>query len=158
MRITTKGRYGIRAVVALAASQDDRPLAISRIAKDEGVSPEFLEQIFFRLKKSGLIRSLRGPHGGFLLNRDAAKISVFEILAAVDESVAPAPCTVVETERPCPRVDQCPAYPMWQELSDLISGYLTHVTVKDLLERKESYFPSMYAALERGSKVPASRA
>lgn len=158
MRITTKGRYGIRAVVALATSRDDRPVAISRIAKEEGVSPEFLEQIFFRLKKSGLIRSLRGPRGGFLLNRDAAKISVYDILAAVDEAVTPAPCTEGGAERPCTREASCPAHQMWQELSDIINGYLTHVTVKDLLVRKDSYFPSLSAALERSAKVPASRA
>ena len=158
MRITTKGRYGIRAVVCLAGSDDGQPVAISKIAKDEGVSPEFLEQIFFRLKKSGLIRSLRGPRGGFLLSQDAGQISVLDILTAVDETVHPAPCTETEIEVPCPRADQCVAHPMWQELSRLISGYLGHVTVKDLLEQKASYYPALFAALDRDAKVPAARA
>ena len=153
MRITTKGRYGIRAVVVLAGSTDGKPTAISKIAQDEAVSAEFLEQIFFRLKKSGLISSLRGPHGGFVLGRKADEISLLDILTAVEEAVAPAPCADPETDFECPREEACPAHPMWQELSDIINGYLSHVTVKDLLERKESYFPELFAGLHHPQKA-----
>ena len=92
MRLTTKGRYGVRAVVNLAAAVGNEPISISYIAKKEQLSPEFLEQIFFRLKKAGLIRSVRGPKGGFVLNHKPSEISVKTILDAVGEPLFPAPC------------------------------------------------------------------
>ena len=155
MRITTKGRYGIRAVVALASNTDGRPLAISKIAREENISPEFLEQIFFRLKKSGLITSSRGPHGGFSLSRDAGKISVRQVLEAVEEHVAPAPCAEAGTDFVCDREADCPTHPMWAELSGLIQGYLDHVTVKDLIGGKNSFFPELTARLASTAGVPA---
>ena len=82
MRITTKGRYGLRAVINLARTNHNRPVSIGSIASEENVSSEFLEQIFFKLKKAGLIRSIRGPGGGFVLNRTPAEISVQDILDA----------------------------------------------------------------------------
>jgi Rrf2 family iron-sulfur cluster assembly transcriptional regulator len=153
MRITTKGRYGLRAVVSLAGAQDGKPLAISKIAKEEGVSAEFLEQIFFRLKKSGMIRSHRGPHGGFVLGRPPDKITVNEILAAVDERIAPAPCADQEGDHDCERSPDCPAHAMWNELSDIIAGYLQHVTVQDLMDRKTSYFPSLLGEVRKAAKA-----
>ena len=73
MRITTKGRYGLRAVINLAMAHHNRPISINSIATEEKVSSEFLEQIFFKLKKAGLIRSIRGPGGGFVLNKKPAR-------------------------------------------------------------------------------------
>jgi len=149
MRITTKGRYGIRAVVMLASASDGKPIAISKIAQDEEVSAEFLEQIFFRLKKSGLIKSLRGPRGGFLLGRNPEDISLHDILAAVDEAVAPAPCADPERDYACARDELCPTRPMWQELSAIVNGYLSRVSVKDLLDRKKSFHPELLSSLEQ---------
>lgn len=153
MRITTKGRYGIRAVVALAANTDGKPVAISKIARENDISPEFLEQIFFRLKKSGLIHSLRGPRGGFILNREASKISLREILEAVEETVAPAPCAEAGTDFVCEREADCPTHPMWTELSGIITGYLDRVTIQDLLDKKTSFHP--VAELMGAQPVPA---
>jgi Rrf2 family iron-sulfur cluster assembly transcriptional regulator len=69
MRLTTKGRYGVRALVNLASTYANRPVAIKQIAKEEKISPEFLEQIFYLLKKNGIISSIRGPGGGFVLSK-----------------------------------------------------------------------------------------
>src|SRR5512137_1577486 len=102
MRLTTKGRYGVRAVVNLAAAVNNEPISISQIARKEELSPEFLEQIFFRLKKAGLIRSIRGPKGGFVLNHKPSDISVKTILDAVGEPLFPAPCAE-HGSKPCPR-------------------------------------------------------
>jgi len=93
MRLTTKGRYGVRAVVNLAAKEQNLPVPISLIAKEEELSPEFNEQIFFKLKKAGLIRSIRGPKGGFVLNQNPSEITIKTILDAVGEPLYPAPCT-----------------------------------------------------------------
>ena len=119
MRLTTKGRYGVRAVINLAAAVNGHPVSISKIAAKEGISPEFLEQIFFKLKKSGLIRSLRGPKGGFLLDKDPALISIKDILDAVGEPVFPAPCTNKDAKQACIRQDQCSITQTWQNFSDL---------------------------------------
>jgi Rrf2 family iron-sulfur cluster assembly transcriptional regulator len=156
MRITTKGRYGIRAVVALAASTEGKPVAISKIAREQEISPEFLEQIFFRLKKSGLIKSSRGPHGGFSLSREASQISVRQVLDAVEEHVAPAPCADAGTDFVCEREADCPTHPMWAELSGLIRGYLDHVTIKDLTAGGANFFPELTSSLGRPGAVPAS--
>jgi Rrf2 family iron-sulfur cluster assembly transcriptional regulator len=89
MRITTKGRYALRAVIALAcvAAEDD-PVSIRALAENEGLSPDFLEQIFFRLRRSGIVSSVRGPGGGFRLARPSQQISLHEILVAAGEGMA----------------------------------------------------------------------
>ena len=128
MRLTTKGRYGVRAVVNLAAADQDRPVSISQIAGEENLSPEFLEQIFFKLKKAGLIRSVRGPKGGFVL-------TVKSILEAVGEPLSPTPCADGENP-PCPRVEDCAIAPVWQDFYDTMERYLDGVSLRDILGGK----------------------
>lgn len=134
MRLTTKGRYGVRAVINLAAAAKGQPVSISKIAAEEGISPEFLEQIFFKLKKSGLIRSIRGPKGGFLLDKDPARISIKDILDAVGEPVFPTPCTNKGAKQACSRQEQCSATQTWQNFADLIEDFLSGVTLKELIK------------------------
>jgi Rrf2 family iron-sulfur cluster assembly transcriptional regulator len=137
MRLTTKGRYGVRAVVNLAAAPNSDPISISQIAKKEQLSPEFLEQIFFRLKKAGLIRSIRGPKGGFVLNHKPSEISVKTILDAVGESLFPAPCADHEADV-CPRQEGCPISPFWQDFYELIRKHLASVSLKDILDKAKT--------------------
>ncbi len=134
MRLTTKGRYGVRAVVNLAAAANSEPISISQIAKKEELSPEFLEQIFFRLKKAGLIRSIRGPKGGFVLNHKPSEISIRTILDAVGEPLFPAPCAEHGTKA-CPRVEGCPISPIWQNFYELILTHLSGISLKDILDK-----------------------
>jgi Rrf2 family transcriptional regulator, iron-sulfur cluster assembly transcription factor len=136
MRLTTKGRYGVRAVVNLAAAPNNEPISISQIAKKEQLSPEFLEQIFFRLKKAGLIRSIRGPKGGFVLNHKPSEITVKTILDAVGESLFPAPC-VDHGTAVCARQKGCPISPLWQDFYELIRKHLSSVSLKDILDNAE---------------------
>ncbi len=135
MRLTTKGRYGVRAVINLASAYANRPISIKTIAKQEEISPEFLEQIFFKLKKAGVISSIRGPGGGFVLNKKPAEISVKEILTAVGESTHPTPCTNPEDVDECPRRDACMMMSTWSDFYDVISDFLGNLTVKDILEK-----------------------
>ena len=109
MRITTKGRYGLRAVVNLAMSTHTRPVSISTIAGGENVSSEFLEQIFYKLKNAGVIRSVRGPGGGFVLARRPEEITVKDILEAVGEMGGLTPCTL-KRRMLCDRPDPCSAH------------------------------------------------
>ncbi len=146
MRLTTKGRYGVRAVVNLAASYANRPISIKSIAGQEDISPEFLEQIFFQLKKAGIISSIRGPGGGFVLNKKASEISLKAILEAVGESTHPTPCTSPEEKEKCPRKEICMMANTWGDFSELISDFLESLTIKDILEKSGSKFYDDLAA------------
>ena len=137
MRLTTKGRYGVRAVVNLAASLEDKPISISQIAGQENLSPEFLEQIFFKLKKAGLIRSVRGPKGGFMLNRSPAEITVKTILEAVGEPLSPTPCADGDYP-PCPRQEGCALAPVWQEFYQVMERHLEGISLEDILAGRHS--------------------
>jgi Rrf2 family iron-sulfur cluster assembly transcriptional regulator len=141
MRLTTKGRYGVRAVVNLAAKEQNLPIPISLIAKEEEVSPEFIEQIFFKLKKAGLIRSIRGPKGGFVLNENPSEITIKTILDAVGEPLYPAPCTNPNAT-PCPRKADCPLNPVWQNFYEIIVKHLSNISLRDIIEKhRNSIFP-----------------
>lgn len=141
MRITTKGRYAVRAMANLAASFDGSPLPIKKIAAEERISAEFLEQIFFRLKKAGIVGSVRGPGGGFVLERKPEEISLKDIFLAVDEGLDLTPCTACafhEEEEPCDRIDQCLVYSVWKEASHHIISYFESITLRTILDRKSS--------------------
>ena len=141
MRVTTKGRYALRAVANLAASQSDRPVSIKQIAEEEDISPEFLEQIFFRLKKAGIIRSVRGPGGGFILAKDPKDITIQDIFVAVGEGVKLTPCSNCskieqENDSGCPRMDTCAIHEVWIEVSKELSDILTSYTLNKIIEKK----------------------
>jgi len=146
MRITTKGRYGLRAVINLARSSHKRPVSIGAIAAEENVSSVFLEQIFFKLKKAGLIRSIRGPGGGFVLNRTPAEISVQDILTAVGETHGLTPCTL-RRKTLCDRPEPCAAHDIWTGLQKTMEDYLNKWTLKDILAKNGD---PMFAKLEAG--------
>ena len=136
MRITTKGRYALRAVVALARLSDgSAPVSIKTIGDEEGLSAEFLEQIFFRLKKAGIIRSIRGPGGGFVFARPLSSILLKDIVMASGEGVELAACSGEGDEAQCDRIDRCAAGKVWRELSDHIDAYLTGVSLEQILAR-----------------------
>ncbi len=140
MRITTKGRYALRAITNLAATYNGKPRPIKRIAADEDISPEFLEQIFFKLKKAGIINSVRGPGGGFLLDRDPSMISVKDIFLAVDEGIDLTPCTTCNPTNDddlCERMDHCLVYSIWQEASDYIINYFDNISLQTVLDKNE---------------------
>ncbi|HET6451602.1 MAG TPA: Rrf2 family transcriptional regulator [Spirochaetia bacterium] len=145
MRITTKGRYGLRAVINLARSNHNRPVSIGSIAAEENVSSEFLEQIFFKLKKAGLIRSVRGPGGGFVLNRGPGEISVQDILSAVGETHGLTPCTL-RRKTLCDRPEPCAAHDIWTGLQKTMEDYLTNVTLKDIIAKNSDKMLSKLAA------------
>ena len=137
MRLTTKGRYGVRAVLNLAEQNQNHPISISRISREEDLSPEFLEQIFFKLKKAGVIRSIRGPKGGFILNWKPSEISIKTILDAVGESINPTPCTNGSRD-PCPREHDCALAPVWNDFYELIEKHLGSISLKDIIDDQKT--------------------
>lgn len=129
MRITTKGRYALRAMIYLSRNNGDKPLSIKRIAETEDLSPIFMEQIFTKLKKFGLIQSVRGAGGGFLLAKDASEINVKDILEAVEEGIRLTPCCSSESVSAddCIRSEECRALDFWntanEHMMEFFAGY-----------------------------------
>lgn len=140
MRITTKGRYALRAMTNLAASYRGKPRPIKTIAADEEISPEFLEQIFFKLKKQGIIGSVRGPGGGFVLQKDPNEITIKDIFLAVDEGLDLTPCTVCGDNSggaTCSRQEQCLVYSVWKDASEHIIGYFEGISLQNIMDNNQ---------------------
>jgi len=141
MRITTKGRYALRAVLYILMHEDELPISIKRISEEEEISPIFLEQIFTRLKKSGIVRSIRGAGGGFVLDREASDVSIRDILNSLEESVCLSPCVSVEegkcnsSELNCPKENDCLAGNFWGDLNTYIDSYLGTISLADIISK-----------------------
>jgi Rrf2 family transcriptional regulator, iron-sulfur cluster assembly transcription factor len=139
MRITTKSRYAVRALVNMACRQSSNPVSLALIAEEENLSLNFLEQIFMPLRQQGIVTSVRGPSGGYLLSRDAAEISVADICRAVGEPLQPVRCLDAVCEGSgtlCPRQDTCLARIAWYELGMHISSYLDQLSLDDIVKKK----------------------
>jgi Rrf2 family transcriptional regulator, iron-sulfur cluster assembly transcription factor len=124
----------------LAASYQGKPRPIKKIAADEEISPEFLEQIFFKLKKQGIIGSVRGPGGGFVLEQSPSDISIKDIFLAVDEGLDLTPCTVCGDSSGgahCVREEQCLVYSVWKEASEHIIDYFSNISLQDVLDQNK---------------------
>lgn len=133
MRITTKGRYALRAVMRLLEKQNGKPVSIREIADDETISPEFLEQIFFKLRKAGLIYSVRGPGGGFNLKKKPSDISVAQIFDAVEEGLELTPCSDPETKNEeCANRKNCDMHKFWERTGLFIKDYFTKITLAEV--------------------------
>lgn len=138
MRMTTKGRYALRAAIALARmSVGTSPVSIKTISESEGISPEFLEQIFFRLRKAGLISSVRGPGGGFFFAKPLSTILLKEIVEASGEGLELSDCACGLSDS-CDREANCIAGTVWREFSAHINKFLTGMTLEEIMARKVS--------------------
>jgi len=135
MRITTKGRYALRAVLQLSMQAKGKPVSIRTLSELEEISAEFLEQIFFRLRKAGLISSTRGPGGGFQLVRSLDKITIAEIFEAVGEELHFSPCTL-DDGNPCKREPYCPAHSFWEHTYEMFRIYFQHITLEDIVQKR----------------------
>jgi Rrf2 family iron-sulfur cluster assembly transcriptional regulator len=136
MKATTRGIYALKAMLTLAAESDQaKPIALHVIAKREGISAEFLQQIFFRLRKAGLIAAFRGPGGGFYLLKDKNEISVLSILEAAGEQLELSPCMPQRkgAENGCRDSGDCCAGRFWSDIEDHIRQYAASRTLGTLL-------------------------
>lgn len=133
MRMSTRGRYGVAALYELAASPGQRPVALRQIAESQGLSENYLEQLFIVLRRAGLVVGVRGAQGGYLLARPAAQITVGDIIRALEGPVAPVAC--VADPSACTREvqDACPTRPVWVRLAESMSRVLDSVTLVDLV-------------------------
>ena len=133
MRLTTKGRYAVTAMLDLALHHEGGPVALGDIAQRQGISLSYLEQLFTRLRRRGLVCSTRGPGGGYRLGREARHIAVADVILAVDEPVDATRCGGLEN---CQGDERCLTHDLWRDLSQQIRRFLSDVDLAKLVERR----------------------
>jgi Rrf2 family iron-sulfur cluster assembly transcriptional regulator len=133
MRLTTKGRYAVTAMLDLALHYSDGPITLADISGRQGISLSYLEQLFSKLRKHGLVDSARGPGGGYRLSRPANEIAVVEVITAVDEKVDATRCG---GKGNCQGEERCLTHELWTDLSNQIYDFLNNIHLGDLVERR----------------------
>lgn len=147
MRLSTKGRYAVTAMMELALHSGRGPVTLAEISHGQGISLSYLEQLFARMRRDGLVVGVRGPGGGYRLARPSSEISVAQIIAAVDEGADPAQSGGSDVEDP----DRCLTHDLWQDLSRQIYDFLDGITLEQMAQD-----PAVRQVAERGSDAAAS--
>ena len=136
MRLSTKSRYGLRAMFDMAYHAGTLPAQIKDISRRQNISPRYLEQIFQDLKRGGLLKSRRGPQGGYFLSRKADEITVHDIVTAAEGEMALVDCVKEKAcKKQCEFDNQCVTQKVWLEASRRLNDYLSSVTLKDLCDQ-----------------------
>lgn len=133
MRLTTKGRYAVTAMLDLGLHRDKGPITLADIAERQGISLSYLEQLFARLRRNGLVSSVRGPGGGYSLGRDVDAIFVGEVISAVDEKLD---TTLCRGEANCKDNTRCLTHDLWQDLSRRIQDHLDGISLHELINSR----------------------
>lgn len=134
MRLTTKGRYAVTAMIDLAMNQSVGPVSLKSISDNQGISLSYLEQLFAKMKRQELVVGSRGPGGGYVLARDINSISIADIILAVDE---PLDITECEGEQNCQGGKRCLAHDLWSDLSDQLHLFLSGIQLGELVQRSQ---------------------
>lgn len=135
IRVSTRGRYALRALVDLALHASEEPVSRQAIAERQAISADYVAQLFRRLHAAGLVDGVKGPGGGYRLAREPAAISAGDVIRAVEGPVAVVHCTLPGHERSCNRVDRCVTRLLWKRLSSSMTEFLESVTLKDLCDQ-----------------------
>ena len=133
MRLTTKGRFAVTAMLDIALNEDAKPVTLAGISERQAISLSYLEQLFSRLRRQGLVTSVRGPGGGYRLAKAHAEISVSHIISAVDELIDATQCAGKED---CHDTGRCMTHDLWASLNTKILDYLSGVTLAELVENQ----------------------
>jgi Rrf2 family transcriptional regulator, iron-sulfur cluster assembly transcription factor len=136
MRLSTKGRYAVMAMVDLAQHSDGNPVSLAEIADRQEISLSYLEQLFARLRKGGLVRSVRGPGGGYLLAFAAGETRISDVILAVDEPIRATRCTPGAPTGCRGNKSRCLTHDLWEELGNQIHLYLSSVSLADVCEQR----------------------
>lgn len=134
MRLTSKGRYAVTAMLDVALNSDTGPVPLADISERQGISLSYLEQLFARLRRNGLVSSVRGPGGGYLLGKAPDAISVGTVISAVDESVDATKC---QGKEGCQGGERCLTHTLWHDLSERISSFLNDISLEELVNNQE---------------------
>ena len=133
MKLSTKGRYGLRAMIDLARYSEEEPVSIGSVAARQDISERYLEQLVALLKKAGLVKSIRGATGGYVLAKKEEEISVGDILRALEGSLEPVKCAAFYSEDGCTAADGCVTKYVWQKINDSINQTVDGMILSDLL-------------------------
>ena len=138
MRLSTKGRYAVMAMTDLAAHGADRAVSLAEIAARQQISLPYLEQLFARLRRGGLVRSVRGPGGGYRLSKPSADTRISEIVLAVDEPIRATRCAGgADPAKGCMASgEQCLTHGLWEALGERIEDYLAGISLDDVIQRR----------------------
>ena len=131
MQLTTKGRYAVTAMLDLASNESTRPVTLDMISQRQNISLSYLEQLFAKLRKAKLVKSVRGPGGGYLLNVNADEVSLTQIIEAVDENIDLRRC---HGSKDCNRGKQCLSHHLWCEVSYQIRGFLSTRNLQQVMD------------------------
>lgn len=134
MRLTSKGRYAVTAMLDVALHTGNGPVPLADISERQGISLSYLEQLFARLRKQGLVNSVRGPGGGYRLGLEASAISVGAVIQAVDESIDATKC---QGKADCQGGERCLTHSLWEGLSDRIEDFLAGITLGELMQTSD---------------------
>lgn len=155
MKLSTKGRYAVMAMVDLATQTDGKPIALADVAERQEISLSYLEQLFGRLRRGQLVKSVRGPGGGYLLARDAAEIRVADVIMAVDEPIKATRCTPGSPSGCQGRQQRCLTHDLWEELGNQIYLFLSSVSLADVADRRVLGSSGILYSQSRGQQIAA---
>ena len=136
MKLSTKGRYAVMALSEIASRKTDSPVSLAEIAASQNISQEYLEQLFSKLRRAGIVNSVRGPGGGYRLARDPDEIYIADIISAADEPFQVTRCPDGDAVEGCQDGDKCITHELWSSLRRQIWGFLSTVTLGDVVERR----------------------
>lgn len=134
MRLSTRGRYGLKAMIDLAMHAGEGPVPLKAVAERQAISEHYLEQLMGALRKAGLVVSVRGAQGGYSLARNPGQITAGDIIRALEGPIAPVECVDERGTTPCDRVEQCVTYIVWRRLRDAMVEALDAMNLGDLAE------------------------
>lgn len=138
MKLTTKGRYAVMAVVDLASMRSGRPVPLAEIAERQDISLSYLEQLFAKLKKGGVVKSVRGPGGGYMLATSSSAISIAEIIKSVEDDDRMVRCAPTAPGQCLPSNTRCATHDLWEMLTVQMERVLATVSLYDVCERRIS--------------------
>lgn len=134
MKLSTKGRYGLKAMFDLAQNYGNGPIPLNNIAQRNNISEHYLEQLIAVLRKANLVKSVRGAQGGYILNKAPEAITVGDIIRVLEGPIAPVDCVNEEEPEPCDNADFCITRTIWARVRDSVTEVLDSITLEDMLE------------------------
>ncbi|RMC99206.1 Rrf2 family transcriptional regulator [Clostridium autoethanogenum] len=134
MKLSTKGRYGVKAMVDLAIHYSDEPSSIKSISERQNISEYYLEQLFSNLRKSNLVKSIRGAQGGYILNREPKNITVADIMKVLEGPIEISDCVDENNENSCSNMDCCATRLLWSRIKESIEQVMKSTTLQDMVD------------------------
>lgn len=144
MKLSTKGRYGVKAMFDLAQNYGSGPIPLNNIARRNNISEHYLEQLIAVLRKAGLVKSVRGAQGGYILSKSPETITVGDIIRVLEGPIAPVDCVNEDEPEHCENADFCITRNIWAKVRDSVAQVLDSITLKDMLEESKNLQEQSY--------------